>query len=37
MEDTQAKSEEHLNNLLNLLPDQFINLPENNRGLAFKK
>lgn len=36
MEDTQAKSEEHLNNLLNLLPDQFMNLPENNRGLALE-
>ena len=36
MEDTQVKNREHLNDLLNLLPDQFINLSENNRGLALE-
>ena len=36
MKDIQVKSQERLNDLLNLLPDQFINLPENKRGLALE-
>ncbi|MCZ6900865.1 MAG: organomercurial lyase [Bacteroidetes bacterium] len=36
MEESQINTQNQLNDLLNLLPDQFINLPENKRGLALE-
>ncbi len=36
MESTNIEIQDRLNDLLNLLPDQFINLSENNRGLALE-
>ena len=36
MEESQVNNQNQLNDLLNLLPDQFINLPENKKELALE-